>query len=132
MEALNWEKNILFNLINEEIDIGETYLYVKDPKESKYYLFINKRENSGLKHFNDSKVFVKYSNDVEDIYKNIEEQSPIKKRKMMIAFDVMIVDMLSNNKLTPIVNELFTRGRTLNISLTFLDNLILLYQKILD
>ena len=69
---------------------------------------------------------------MEDIYKNIEEQSPIKKRKMMIAFYVMIVDMLSNNKLTPIVNELFTRGRTLNISLTFLDNLILLYQKILD
>ena len=29
-------KNILFNLINEEIDIAETYLYVKDPKESKY------------------------------------------------------------------------------------------------
>ena len=94
-------------------------------------MFINKRENSSLKHFNDSKVFIKYSNDVEDIYKNIEEQSPIKKRKMMIAFDVMIVDMLSNNKLTPIVNELFTWGRTLNISLTFLDNLILLYQKIL-
>ena len=95
-------------------------------------MFINKRENSSLKHFNDSKVFIKYSNDVEDIYQNIEEQSPIKKRKMMIAFYVMIVDMLSNNKLTPIVNELFTRGRTLNISLTFLDNLILLYQKILD
>ena len=94
-------------------------------------MFINKRENSSLKHFNDSKVFIKYSNDVEDIYKNIEEQSPIKKRKMMIAFDVMIVDMLSNNKLTPIVNEIFTRGRTLNISLTFLDNLILLYQKII-
>ena len=94
-------------------------------------MFINKRENSSLKHFNDSKVFVNYSNDVEDIYKNIEEQSPIKKRKMMIAFDVMIVDMLSNNKLTPIVNEIFTRGRTLNISLTFLDNLILLYQKII-
>ena len=129
---MNWDKNTLFNLIIQEIDIGETYLYVKDPKESKYYLFINKRENSGLKHFNDSKVFVKYSNDVEDIYKNIEEQSPIKKRKMMIVFDVMIVDMLSNNKLIPIVNELFTRGRKLNIYLTFLDNLILLHEKVLD
>ena len=95
-------------------------------------MFINKRENSSLKHFNDSKVFIKYSNDVEDIYKNIEEQSPIKKRKMMIVFDVMIVDMLSNNKLIPIVNELFTRGRKLNIYLTFLDNLILLHQKVLD
>ena len=68
---------------------------------------------------------------MEDIYKNIEEQSPIKKRKIMIAFDVMIVDMLSNNKLTPIVNEIFTRGRTLNISLSFLDNIIFLYQKII-
>ena len=44
----------------------------------------------------------------------------------------MIADMLSNNKLNPVVIELFIRGRKLNISLVFITNLILLYQKILD
>ena len=47
---------------------------------------------------------------MDDIYNNIEEYNPNKKRKMLIVFDDMITDMLSNKKLTPIVNELFIRG----------------------
>ena len=69
---------------------------------------------------------------MNDIYKNIEEYNPNKKRKILIAFDDMIADMLSNKKLNPIVTELFIRGRKLNIFFFFLHNLILLYQKILD
>ena len=53
---------------------------------------------------------------MDDIYKNIEEYNPNKKRKILIVFDDMIADMLSNKKLNPIVTELFIRGRKLNIS----------------
>ena len=55
-----------------------------------------------------------------DIYKNIAEYNPNKKRKILIVFDDMIADMISNKKLNPIVTELFIRGRKLNISIVFL------------
>ena len=67
-----------------------------------------------------------------DIYKNIEDYNSNKKRKILIVFDDMIADMLSNKKLNPVVTELFISGRKLNISLVFLHNVILLCQKILD
>ena len=73
-----------------------------------------------MKHFNDSKAFLKNSSNMDDIYINIEECNPNKKRKILIAFDDMIADMLSNKKLNPIVTELFIRGRKLNISLVFI------------
>ena len=66
-----------------------------------------------------SKAFVEYSIEVDDIYKNIEEYNPNKKRKTLVVFEGMIVDMLSNKKLNPIVTELFIRERKLNISLVF-------------
>ena len=53
---------------------------------------------------------------MDDIHKNIEEQNPNKKRKILIVFNNTIVDMLSNKKLNLIVTELFIRGRKLNIS----------------
>ena len=46
----------------------------------------------------DSKALIEYSNDMEDIYKNIEEYNPNKKRKILIVFDVMIADILSAMK----------------------------------
>ena len=55
---------------------------------------------------------------MDQIHKNIEEYNPDKKRKILIVFDDMIADMLSNKKLHPIVNELFIRGRKLNIFIT--------------
>ena len=81
-------------------------------------MLINKRENTGLKYLNDSKAFIEYSNDMYDIYKNIEEYNPNKRRKILIVFDDMIANMLSNKKLNPIVTKLFIRGR--NISLVFI------------
>ena len=56
---------------------------------------------------------------MDDIYKNIEEFNLKKKRKILIVFDDMITDMLSNKKLNPIVRELFIWGRKLNNSLIF-------------
>ena len=54
------------------------------------------------------------------IYKNIEDYHPNKKRKALIVFDDIIIDMLSNKKLNPIVTELFTRGRKQSNSLVFI------------
>ena len=111
--------NALLNLINNQPDIDKIYLYAKDPYEKKYQYLINKREKVGLNHFNDPKAFIEYSNDMQDVYKNIEDYNPIKKRKVLIIFDDMIADMI-NNKLNPIVTELFIRGRKLNISVVFI------------
>ena len=112
--------NALLNLINNQPDIDKIYLYAKDPYEKKYQYLINKRENVGLNHLKDPKAFIEYSIDMQDVYKNIEDYNPIKKRKVLIIFDDMIADMISNNKLNPIVTELFIRGRTLNISIVFI------------
>ena len=57
---------------------------------------------------------------MQDVYKNIEDYNPIKKRKILIVFHDMIADMINNNKLNPIVTELFIRGRKLNISIVFI------------
>ena len=64
-------------------------------------------------------ISFKYLNDMDDIYKNIEKCNPNRKRKILIIFDDMITDMLSNEKHNPIVNELFIRGRK-NILLYFI------------
>ena len=66
-----------------------------------------------MKYLNNSKAFIEYSNDMDDVCKNIEEYKPYKKRKILIVFDNMIADILSNKKLNPIVTELFIRGREL-------------------
>ena len=62
-----------------------------------------------------SKAFIEYSNDMDDVYKNIEEYNSNKKRKILIVFDDMIADMVCNKKLNPIVTQLVIRGRKLNI-----------------
>ena len=69
----------IIKLINNQPDIGKIYLYAKDPYEAKYQYLINKREKVGLNHFNDPKAFMEYSNDMQDVYKNIEDYNPIKK-----------------------------------------------------
>ena len=63
---------------------------------------------------------MEYSNDMLNAYKNIENYSPDKKRKVLIVFDDMIADMINNKKLNPIVKELFIRGRKLNISIVLI------------
>ena len=108
--------NALLNLISNEPDINKISLYAKVTYEAKYQLFINKRENTGLKYLNDSKAFTEYSN----IYKNFEEYNANKKRKTLIVCDDFIADMLSNKELNPMVTELFIRGRKLNSSLVFI------------
>ena len=123
-------------------------MYAIDANEAKYQFLINKPEDIGTKHFNDtakntvispdslvwkfcgkklryfsqcnSKAFIEYSSDMYDIHKNIEEYNLNKKWKILTVFDDMIADMLNNKKLNPIVTELFIRGRKLNISFAFI------------
>ena len=112
--------NALFNLINNQPDNDKIHLYAKDPCELKYQYLINKREKVGLDHFNDSKAFIEYSNDMLDAYKNIADYNLDKKRKVLIVFDDMIEDMINNKKLNPILTELFIRGRKPNLSIVFI------------
>ena len=60
------------------------------------------------------------SNDMQDVYKNIEDYNPGKKLKILIVFDDMIADMTNNKKPNPVVTELFIRGRKPNISIIFI------------
>ena len=69
---------------------------------------------------------------MNDIYKNIEQYNPNKKRKILIVFNDMIADIHSNKKLNPIVAELFNRGRKLNISLVFITQSYFAVPKMLD
>ena len=95
-------------------------MYAKDSYEAKYQYLINKSEGVGIDHFSNPKAFIEYSNDMRDVYKNIDEYNPDKENKILIVFDDMIADMIHNKKLNSIVTELFIRGRKLNISLVFI------------
>ena len=77
--------NLLFNLISHQQDIGKIYLYDKDSYETKYQLITSKKYSTFSKHLNDSKAFIKYQNDMDDIYKNNEKKQSNKKRKILIA-----------------------------------------------
>ena len=94
----------MLNLINYEQDkyiIHYTLyrtLYAKDPYEANYQILINKRESTGVEYLNNSKAFIEYSSGMDDIYKNIEDYNLIKQPKILIVFDYMIADMLSNEK----------------------------------
>ena len=57
---------------------------------------------------------------MQDVYKNIEEYSPDREGNVLIVFDNMIVDTISNKRLSPIVTELFIKGRKLNVSTVFI------------
>ena len=124
--------NALLNLINNQPDIDKIYLYAKDPYEAKYQFLNNKRESTGLKYFNDLRAFIEYSNDMQDVYKNIDEYNVDKKRKILIVCHDMINDMTNSKELNSIVTELFIRGRKLIISLFLLRNYTLRFKKMLD
>ena len=81
---------------------------------------INKRESTRLKHYDNLNDFIEYSNDMYDVYKNIDEYNLSKKCKVLIIFDDMIANMINNKKLNSILTELFIRGRKLSISLVFI------------
>ena len=119
----SWKTNASLNLINNQPDSDKIYLYAKDPYEVKYQYLINNCEKTGSNHYGDPKAFIEYSDGMQDIYKSIEECNLGKKRKVLIAFDNMIADMINNKKLNSLVTELFSRCIKLNISVAFMTQL---------
>ena len=65
--------NALLNLINKQPEIEKIYLYAKDPYESKYQYLIKTHEIVGVIHFSDPEACIKYANDTQDVYENIDE-----------------------------------------------------------
>ena len=120
--------NALITLINEQDDIGKMYLYAKDLSEPKYEILIKNCKNTGIKHFNDPNAFIECSNTMDDVYENINDYNPSTKRKILVVFDDMIADIMTNKKFQAIIKELFIRCRKLNISIAF----IFLFQKMSD
>ena len=95
--------NTLLNLINEQQDIDKIYFYAKDLSEPKYEYLIKNCENAGIKHSNDSKAFIECSNTIDEVYENIDDYNPNGKRKILIVFDDMIADFMSNKKFQAII-----------------------------
>ena len=88
--------------------------------ELKYEYLIKKREEAGTKHLNNLNAFIERSNTMDDVYENINNYNPIRKRKKLIVFDDMIADIMGNKKFQAIIKELFFRCRKLNVSLVFI------------
>ena len=113
--------NALLNFIEKDSNnlIDKIYLNAKDLDESKYQFLIKKRENAGIKNFNDSSAFIEYSNTMDDVYNNIDDYNPKRKRKILVVDD-MIAYIMTNKRFQAIIKELFIRCRKLNISLVFI------------
>ena len=89
-------------------------------KEPKYKFLNKKHEDAGIKHLNDPKAFIECSNTMDVVYNNIDDYNPARKRKVLIVFDNMIADIMSNKKFQTVVRKLFIRCRKINISLVFI------------
>ena len=83
-------------------------------------MLINGIEKVGIETLKNPKALIDYSRTIDDVYENLEDYNPTKKRRVLIVFDDMMTVMESNKKLSLIVTELFLRGRKLNISLVFI------------
>ena len=115
--------NALLNLIQKQDNdslFDKIYLYAKDLSESKYQFLIKKREDAGMKNLDDASAFIEYSNTMDDVYDNIDDSKPRRKRKILILFDDMIADIMTNKNFQAINKELFIRCRKLNMSLVFI------------
>ena len=89
--------------MNKETD--KIYLYAKDLSESKYEHLIKNRENAGIKYLSDSKAFIDCSNTMNDVYENFDPYNSNRKRKVLIVFDDMIADIMTNKKFQSIIKE---------------------------
>ena len=113
--------NYLLNSIQKDNKIiDKIYLHAKDLEEPKYQLLIKEREQAGIKNLDNKNAFIEYSNNMYDIYDNIEDYNNKRKRKFLIVFDDMVSHVMSNKKAQQVLKDLFIGGKKLNISLEFL------------
>ena len=73
-----------------------------------------------INNLDDLSAFIEYSNTMDDIYSNIDDYNPKRKRQILIVFDDMIADIITSKKFQAIIKELFIRCKKLNISLVFI------------
>ena len=113
---------MLLRLIkHQRPNTDKIYLYIKDPLEWKYILLINIRELTvGIKESTNPKSFIDYSQGNDEVYKNLKNYNPAKKREVLIVLYNMIAEMEANEKLGPIITEWFLIGRKLNVFLVFM------------
>ena len=95
-------------------------MYARHLSEPKYEYLIKKREDAGMKHVNNSNAFTECSNNMDDVCENIDDCNLSRRRKILIVFDDMIADIMTNKKFQATIKELFIRCRKLNISLAFI------------
>ena len=91
----------------------------KNLSELNYEFLVKRREDAGIKHLNDSNAFVEWSNTMDDVHENIHDYNPTRKRKILIFFNDMIADIMSNKKFQATIKDLFITCIKLNISLAF-------------
>ena len=99
--------NALLNLLNKQNDIDKVYLYARDLSETNNEYLIKKREDVGIKHVNNPNAFIECSNKMDDVFENIHDYNPSRKRKILIVFDDIIADILANKKFQALIKELF-------------------------
>ena len=102
-------------MINEQNDIDKIYLYSRDLNQPKYKILIKKREDAEIKHLHDRNAFIECSNTMDDVYENINDYNSSRKRNLLIIFDDMIADIMTNKRFQSIIKELFIRCSKLNI-----------------
>ena len=95
-------------------------MYARDLSEPKYEYLIKKREDAGIKHLNNPNTFIECSNTMNDVYENINDNNLSRRRKILIVFDAMTADIMTNKKFQAKIKELFVRFRKLNILLVFI------------
>ena len=110
----------LLNLISQQDDIDKIYLHAKHLSEPKYEFLIKNHEDGGINYLNDSNAFIECSNTMDDAYENIDDYSSTRKREILIVFDDMIADILTNKKFEAIIKDLFIKCRKLNVLLVFI------------
>ena len=109
--------------------IIESIKKTKDLDETKYYFLIKEREDAGLKHFNDPKAFIGCSNTMENVYNNFDDYNPLRKRKVLLVFDYMIGDIMSNKNLQAAVNDLFFQMQKIKCFTCFCSTVLFLCSK---
>ena len=115
--------NALLNLIQKQDNsslVEKTYLYANDLNEPKYQFLIKKREYAGIENLDDPSAFIEYSNTMGDVYNNIDNYNPKRKRKILIVLDDMIADIMTIKRFQAIIKKLFIRCMKLNRSLVFI------------
>ena len=95
-------------------------MYARDLNEPKYQFLIKKREDAGIKHYNDWTAFFECSNTMDDAYKDIDNYNPKRDKKVLVVFDDMIAGIMANKRFQAIIKESFISCRKPNISLVFI------------